>query len=98
MASVTVISCEAPGESSRCLERVTLSCFSCLLLQELSPDCRAAGQGGRVAVPRLEMCPISLMPGAEEWSSHLGWGEGLVPAVGGGGFRQLCHRLVSGQP
>lgn len=58
MASVTVISCEVPGESSRSLERVTLSCFSCLLLQELSPDCRATGQGGRVAVPRLEMCPI----------------------------------------
>lgn len=31
-------------------------------------------------------CASFLMPGAEEWSSRLGWGEGLVPAVGGGGL------------
>lgn len=45
MAPVTVISCKAPGESSRSLERVTLSCFSCPLLQELSPDYSPAWQG-----------------------------------------------------
>lgn len=45
MAAVTMISCEAPGESSWSLERETLSCFSCFLLQELSPDCRTAWQG-----------------------------------------------------
>lgn len=45
MAAVTVISCQAPGESSWSLERVTLSCFSCILLQELSPDCSSAWQG-----------------------------------------------------
>lgn len=101
MAPVTMISCEAPGESSRSLERVTLSCFSCVVLQELSPDCSAAWhrQLSREAAWLFpgSACAPSLMPPAEEWSSRLGRGEGLVPVVGGGGLRQPCHRLVSGQ-
>lgn len=101
MAPVTVISSEAPGESSRSLERVTLSCFSCVLLQELSPDCSAAWhrQLSREAAWLFpgSGCAPSLMPPAEEWSSCLGRGEGLVPVVGGGGLRQPCHRWVSGQ-
>lgn len=101
MAPVTVISCEAPGESSWSLERVTLSCFSCVLLQELSPDCSTAWhrQLSREAAWLFpgSGCASSLMPPAEEWSSRVGRGEGLVPVVEGGGLRQLCHRLVSGQ-
>lgn len=98
MAAVTVISCEEPGESSWSLERGTLSCFSCSLLQELSPDCSTAWQGqlSRGAVPRVRMCPI---PGASgrRMEQPLGVGEELVPAKGGGGCRQPCHRLASGQ-
>lgn len=77
MAAVTVISCEAPGESSRSLERETLSCFSCVLLQELSPDCSSAGQGQlsrrQGGCSRVWMC---LIPDA--------WGRGMEqpPGVG----------------